>query len=100
MKTVTETIHANGIEIGIYTTDFENEFLSLTDIAKYRNEDDPRFVIQNWMRNRNTIAVFWVWFFVFLFFGLFLFLSRECTGFASLFSIASVMPNSLQTHGL
>ena len=26
-----------------------------TDIAKYRNEDDPRFVIQNWMRNRNTI---------------------------------------------
>ena len=61
MKTVTETIHANGIEIGIYTTDFENEFLSLTDIAKYRNEDDPRFVIQNWMRNRNTIEFLAVW---------------------------------------
>ena len=50
-----ETIHAKGIDIGIYTTDFENEFISLTDIAKYRNVDDPRFVIQNWMRNRNTI---------------------------------------------
>ena len=61
MKTVTETIHAQGIEIGIYTTDFENEFLSLTDIAKYRNEDDPRFVIQNWMRNRNTIEFLAVW---------------------------------------
>jgi len=61
MKTVTETIHARGIEIGIYTTDFENEFLSLTDIAKYRNEDDPRFVIQNWMRNRNTIEFLAVW---------------------------------------
>ena len=41
-----DVIHAKGIEIGIYTTDFENEFISLTDIAKYRN-DDPRFVIQN-----------------------------------------------------
>ena len=47
---IKETIHAKGIDIGIYTTDFENEFISLTDIAKYRNEDDPRFVIQNWMR--------------------------------------------------
>ncbi len=32
-----------------------------TDIAKYRNEDDPRFVIQNWMRNRNTIEFLAVW---------------------------------------
>jgi len=61
MKTVKETIHAQGIEIGIYTTDFENEYISLTDIAKYRNEDDPRFVIQNWMRNRNTIEFLGVW---------------------------------------
>ncbi|HIV33859.1 MAG TPA: KilA-N domain-containing protein [Candidatus Blautia intestinigallinarum] len=47
--------------MGIYTTNFENEFISLTDIAKYRNEDDPRFVIQNWMRNRNTIEFLGVW---------------------------------------
>lgn len=60
-KTIKETIHAKGIDIGIYTTDFENEFISLTDIAKYRNEEDPRFVIQNWMRNRNTIEFFAVW---------------------------------------
>ncbi len=50
-KIVKETIHAKGIDIGIYTTNFESEFISLMDIAKYRNEDDPRFVIQNWMRN-------------------------------------------------
>ena len=56
-----ETIHAKGVDIGIYTTDFENEFISLTDIAKYRNVDDPRFVIQNWMRNRNTIEFLAVW---------------------------------------
>ena len=60
-KIVKDTIHANGIDIGIYTADFENEFISLTDIAKYRNSDDPRFVIQNWMRNRNTVEFLAVW---------------------------------------
>ncbi len=60
-KIVKETIHAKSIDSGIYTTNFENEFISLTDIAKYRNEDDPRFVIQNWMRNRNTIEFLGVW---------------------------------------
>lgn len=29
-KTIKETIHAKGVEIGIYTTDFQNEFISLT----------------------------------------------------------------------
>lgn len=60
-KSKKDVIHAKGIDIGIYTTDFENEYISLTDIAKYRNEDDPRFVIQNWMRNRNTVEFLAVW---------------------------------------
>lgn len=60
-KIIKDTIHAKGIEIGIYTNNFENEFISLTDIAKYRNEDEPRFVIQNWMRNRNTVQYLGVW---------------------------------------
>ncbi len=60
-RIIKDTIHANGIDIGIYTQDFENEFISLTDIARYRNEDAPRFAIQNWMRNRNTIEFLEVW---------------------------------------
>ena len=60
-KLVNDTIHAKGLEVGIYTTDFENEFISLTDIAKYRNEDDPRFIIQNWMRNRSTVEFLGAW---------------------------------------
>jgi hypothetical protein len=59
-KTVKEIIHAKGIDIGIYTNDFENEFISLTDIAKYRS-DEPRDVIKNWMRNRNTLEFLGVW---------------------------------------
>ena len=60
-KAKKEVIHAKGFDIGIYTEDYQNEYISLTDIAKYRNDDDPRFVIQNWMRNRNTIEFLGVW---------------------------------------
>ena len=54
-KIIKDTIHANGIDIGIYTQDFENEFISLTDIARYKS-DDPTAVIQNWMRNSGRYA--------------------------------------------
>ena len=33
----------------------EEDYVSLTDIAKKVNGDEPRFVIQNWMRNKDTI---------------------------------------------
>lgn len=56
-----DTIHAKGLSIGIYTNDFKNEFISLTDIARYRNNDDPRFIIQNWMKNRHTIDFLAAW---------------------------------------
>ena len=56
-----EVLHAKGIDISIYTEDYHDEYISLTDIAKYRNEDDPRFVIQNWMRNRSTVEFLGVW---------------------------------------
>ena len=59
-KIVKDTIHANGIDIGIYTQDFENEFISLTDIARYKS-DDPTAVIQNWMRNRDVIEFLGLW---------------------------------------
>ena len=48
---VKDTIHAKGIDIGIYTQDFENEFISLTDIARYKS-DEPKDVIKNWMKAR------------------------------------------------
>ncbi|MDO4940019.1 MAG: KilA-N domain-containing protein [Lachnospiraceae bacterium] len=56
-----ETIHAKGLDIGVYTYDFKEEYISLTDIAKYSNKEDPRFPIQNWMRNRNTIEYLSIW---------------------------------------
>ncbi len=60
MKPIKETITAKGLKIGIYTEDFQNEFISLTDIAKYKS-DDPTAVIQNWMRNRDTVEFLGLW---------------------------------------
>ena len=55
-----ETIHAAGIDIGIYTTDFKNEFISLTDIARYRSLD-PRITIHNWLRSRDIVEFLGLW---------------------------------------
>ena len=60
-KVKSDTLHVQGINVGIYTEDYRNEYISLTDIARYRNSDDPRFAIQNWMRNRNTIEFLGLW---------------------------------------
>ena len=38
----------------------ENDYISLTDIAKHKSED-PTAVIGNWMRNRNTIEYLGIW---------------------------------------
>ena len=38
-----------------------DDFLSLTDIAKIKDSDNPRYIIQNWLRNRNTIEFLGVW---------------------------------------
>ena len=37
------------------------EYISLTDIAKYRNSEEPFSVINNWMRNRSTIDFLGLW---------------------------------------
>ena len=38
-----DTIQAQGFSIEFYTEDFKNDYISLTDISKYKNDDDPRF---------------------------------------------------------
>ncbi|MBM6732875.1 DNA-binding protein [Megasphaera sp. ASD88] len=59
MKDIKAIIHANGIDIRV-SSSVEADYISLTDIAKYRS-DDPNAVIQNWLRNRNTIEFLGLW---------------------------------------
>jgi hypothetical protein len=56
-----ENITAQGMEIAVLTREADDDFLSLTDIAKYRNADYPSDVIQNWMRNRGTVEFLGLW---------------------------------------
>lgn len=37
------------------------DFISLTDIAKHKEPDRADHVIQNWMRNRNTVEFLGIW---------------------------------------
>lgn len=58
--TVKETIHANGIDISVYTNDFKSEYISLTDIARYRSSD-PRITIHSWLRSRDIVEFPGLW---------------------------------------
>ena len=60
-KQIKEMIHANGIDINVYSVDFKNDYISLTDIAKKREGEYPGYVIQNWMRNKSTVAFIGLW---------------------------------------
>lgn len=56
-----ELLEVQGMQIDIFTEDFTNDFISLTDIARYKNNDEPKDVVGNWLRNRNTIEFLGVW---------------------------------------
>lgn len=55
-----DLICAGGVEIGIYTTDYQNDYISLTDIARYKS-DEPFIVINNWLRSKDTIEFIGLW---------------------------------------
>jgi len=37
------------------------EYISLTDLARYADKEDPRYPIQNWMRNKDVISYLGLW---------------------------------------
>lgn len=55
-----ETIEAKGFSIQIYTEDFKNDYISLTDIARYKS-DEPFIVINNWLRSKDNIQFLGLW---------------------------------------
>ncbi len=54
------TISVKGREIVISRKEQE-DYISLTDIARYKNPDEPIDVIKNWLRNRSTIEFIGLW---------------------------------------
>jgi len=53
-------IVVKGSEISILHIDTE-DFISLTDIAKHKDAERTDYIIQNWLRNRNTVELLGFW---------------------------------------
>lgn len=55
-----DTIQAHGFSIEVYIEDFKNDYISLTDIARYKS-DEPFIVINNWLRSKDNIQFLGLW---------------------------------------
>ena len=49
-------ITVKGVEV-TFTQTKQEDYISITDIAKYKNPEAPADVIKNWLRNKNTIEL-------------------------------------------
>ena len=55
-------VKVQGTNIAVLARHRQNQdFISLTDIAKHKEPDRSDHVIQNWMRNRNTVEFLGTW---------------------------------------
>ena len=59
--TTTKKINANGTEISVLLQGNENDYICLTDMARFKDKQRTDYIIQNWMRARNTIEYLGVW---------------------------------------
>jgi hypothetical protein len=55
-----DKVKVKGIEINFIKIN-SSDYISLTDIAKFRDKDRSNYIIQNWMRNRSTIEFLGLW---------------------------------------
>ena len=53
-------IAVKGQEINVMRIDGK-EYISLTDLARYADSEEPRYPIQNWMRNKDVILYLGLW---------------------------------------
>lgn len=60
-KPVKEVIHAKDTEITVLSYVNADDYISLTDIARYKNPEFPADIVKNWMRMRNTIEFLGLW---------------------------------------
>jgi hypothetical protein len=56
-----ETITVQGTAITLLTQTNGNDYVCITDIAKYRSSAEPFAIINNWMRSRSTIEFIGLW---------------------------------------
>lgn len=55
-----QKIYVRGTEVVIFSEE-KQDYISLTDIAKYKDSERSDYILQNWMRNRSTIEFIGLW---------------------------------------
>ena len=60
-KEFQEKMNINGLEITVVSQGDEDDYISLTDIAKHKNSEDPRIVVSNWLSSYATIDFLATW---------------------------------------
>ena len=53
-------LKVNEIEIVLLQKN-EEEYISLTDMARFRDSERTNYIIQNWMRTRSTVEFLGLW---------------------------------------
>lgn len=53
-------MNVQGKEVTVISRE-EQDFISITDIAKYRNNDNPADIVKNWLRSKSTIEFLGLW---------------------------------------
>ena len=56
-----KTIHIQGKDITINTSNTGDDYISLTDIARFKNPREPKDIVKNWMRTRSSIEFLGIW---------------------------------------
>src|SRR5258706_11524913 len=59
-KPTKATIEVRGTAVTVLSQT-DQDYISLTDIARFKDSDRTDYIIQNWLRNRNTIEFLGIW---------------------------------------
>ena len=54
------TINVQGLAVSIISQ-AQDDYISITDIARYRDAERSDYILQNWLRNRSTIEFIGLW---------------------------------------
>ncbi len=55
-----QNIEVRGIKVSVFSSK-QDDYISLSDIAKYKDQERSDYILQNWMRNRSTIDFIGLW---------------------------------------
>lgn len=53
-------LQIKGVEVTFSRVE-KDDFVCITDIAKYKNPEAPADIIKNWLRSKNTIELLGLW---------------------------------------